>query len=202
MYRITVGGVTIEGESTSEVLRFFASVRGAGMAKESVKETVGLGSGDTPRTWVGYVDSLRIKAKKERATELLPFWGWVPASHSDLVSFESELDVVCDVLKKELLELAHVKGTLYQDETGVDSCLKRGFAGLYHNLARKWDRIEAVGIRLGFDRAEAVIASEAALDVADPETLYTTVRDLAVYTIHTLRWLRSGIARKREVRAE
>lgn len=114
---------------------------------------------------------------------------WVPKGPQDLPPQEALLDEVLGQVREELLALTQAKGILYQDDAGVDSCFKRGLPGLYHNLARKWDRIDAVGRRLGFTGEAPALTEEAALDGGDPETLYKTVRDLAVYCIHTMRWL-------------
>ena len=85
----------------------------------------------------------------------------------------------------ELLEMqqpVHAKERVYGNST-----FRRGAEGLYHNCARKWDRIEILqGLSLAAQQVrvdqEAVVDQERA-----PETLYKTVRDLAVYAIQWLR---------------
>jgi len=131
---------------------------------------------------------------------------WAPETQADLGrTFMTVLDEIMErawsnaeraKLWEEMMQLASAKGAVYQDAQGVDSCFRRGLFGLFHNLARKWDRIETVGVRLGVSGgntvAESAVRAEAFADgerPEDAETLYKTVRDLAVYCIHTLRWL-------------
>lgn len=94
---------------------------------------------------------------------------------TDLPSFASILD--------ELSELVVAKQKVYGFST-----FKRGGDGLYHNCARKWDRIEIIRKLKSRDK---FIQDEANLDrETDPETLYKTIRDLAVYSIQWLRWMK------------
>lgn len=124
--------------------------------------------------------------------------GWVPQTQADLPAFEQALDEALAQVRAEVLQLAQAKGVVYQDTAGVDSCFRRGLPGLFHNLARKFDRLETVAERLGFSRAPQAIAAEAAADhEREPETLYRTVRDLVVYGLHTMRWV-AGEAQVRE----
>lgn len=82
----------------------------------------------------------------------------------------------------ELVVLVHAKEQVYGDST-----FRRGAAGLFHNCARKWDRLDRLMQLPEAERAR-VIAEEAQRDGVQPETLYITVRDLAVYAIQWLRW--------------
>lgn len=133
---------------------------------------------------------------------------WAPKVGQDLpLSFEEVLGAFIEEagargelekLRREIIGLYDAKAKVYQDGRGVDSCFKRGLFGLFHNLGRKWDRIETVGVRLGISGGETVrdlaIRAEALADgekPGDEETLYKTVRDLVVYGLHTLRWLQA-----------
>lgn len=134
--------------------------------------------------------------------------GWAPKVADDVPAFELELDAMLmnlasretlNEIRSELLSLSDVKGQAYQGADGIDSCLKRAFGGLYHNLARKFDRITAVGARFGLDRENDIAAQEAAVEGwGKPETLYVTVRDMAVYCVHMMRWLRGATEHRGE----
>src|SRR5512139_4221264 len=119
---------------------------------------------------------------------------WTPSTGNDLPTIERVIDeflmymqtdqAALDV-RKELLDLYYAKAAFYQDQQGVDSCLKRGLHGLFHNIMRKVDRIENVGIALGVSGGEEAARVEARHDnTAEPETLYVTVRDLMLYATH------------------
>lgn len=116
---------------------------------------------------------------------------WAPKTEGDVTQFTDELAQVYEQIFDELSKMNDVKGALYQDAAGVDSCLKRGFGGVFQNIARKFDRLQAVAERHGVTATtNAAVEAEAAQDKGDPETLYVTMKDMAVYCIHAMRFLK------------
>jgi hypothetical protein len=140
------------------------------------------------------------------------FTQWTPKDGRELPPIELVLDEflmymqtpqASVALRKEFLELYYAKAALYTDDTGVDSCLKRGLHGLFHNIMRKVDRIENVGIKLGVSGGADASRAEAQQDNSEPETLYVTVRDMVLYGVHLLRWLQAEeIARAAQTTAK
>ena len=128
-----------------------------------------------------------------------------PRLANEVPPFQQQLDrVILDLggrnrlieIREELMELSGAKGALYQDSLGVDSCLKEGFIGLFQNLKRKFDRLGAFADR--YEATADAVARETELTRVNPETLYDTVRDIAVYSIHFMRWVRMFVVDGRE----
>src|SRR5512139_1800840 len=94
-------------------------------------------------------------------------------------------------LREELLGLYTAKGRAYTDERGVDSCYKRAWGALYENLMRKVDRIETISRRFGLGEAADEAAQEElrAEGVGEMETIYVTLRDLAIYALLAMRYV-------------
>lgn len=131
---------------------------------------------------------------------------WTPTTGKELPEFERVVDEVIMYmqtpaaavkLRTELLELYNAKAVFYRDSKGVDSCLKRGLHGLFHNIMRKVDRIENIGIELGISGGTEAARVEAKQDNSAPETFYVTARDLGMYVMHLLVWLRAEEAARR-----
>lgn len=123
---------------------------------------------------------------------------WSPGRSDEVPLFERVLNDVLmscasreflNIMRSELLDLAVTKGELYQDAAGVDSCLKRGLGGVWHNLMRKVDRLAIFMGTVSIDRRiGSALDREAAIDGTSPDTLYKTFRDFAVYAVHAMRW--------------
>ena len=73
-------------------------------------------------------------------------------------------------LREEVLALNTAKAAVYQDARGIDSCLRRGWAGLFQNLARKWDRIVTVSHAA---EAARLVQREAEQDRAEPDRRFS-----------------------------
>lgn len=94
-------------------------------------------------------------------------------------------------LRDELLILYEAKGKAYMDERGVDSCYKRAWAGIFENMMRKVDRLETISRRFGLGEAadDAAQSELRAEGVGEIETVYVTLRDLAIYAVLAMRYV-------------
>lgn len=136
---------------------------------------------------------------------------WAPMSKEELPKFVNILDeTLMDImrrdtvnsLRQEILTLYNAKAAMYTGPSGVESCFSRGFAGLFHNMARKWDRIEAVTMMLGINRADEVAMEEARAEgYGEAETLYVTFRDFAVYAMHAMRYIQGQMKKLEKAEA-
>lgn len=125
---------------------------------------------------------------------------WVPKSGEDMETMRTmvvrllidlQQRTTLNHLREELLGLYTAKGHAYTDERGVDSCYKRAWAGIFENMMRKVDRLETISRRFGLGEAadEAAQSELRAEGVGEIETVYVTLRDLAIYAVLAMRYV-------------